>query len=197
MRNLLLALLMVLVAGAASGERIGNYRAKACGITGTPSSVVVDVYHDAAPGSVLATIPNGQVTRIGTLNCYMVDLATTTATITYPTAADGAGKDYTLVFRSDAAGQVVEVSAPVRGVVGPNAKDLSCEKETPVYSTVPIPDRGLTAQTIEQGKPSYIKVEVDCTRAFTSSPVIYYKVLEYNSLGRVESRTPSLSVPSP
>lgn len=196
MRHLLIVLLLVTAAAQSSAERIGNYRAKACGLTGTPSSVVVDVYHDAAPGSILATIPNAQVTRVGTLSCYFVDLATTTAAISYPTAVDGAGKDYTLVFRDDASNQV-EVNAPVRGVVGPNAKDLSCERETPVYATVAIPERGITAQTIEQGKPSYIKVEVDCTRAFTSSPVTYYKVLKYNSLGRVESRTPSLTIPSP
>jgi hypothetical protein len=196
MRELLCALLLIALGSAASAERIGNYRAKACGLAGTPSSVVVDVYDDASPSSLLATIPNAQVTRIGTLSCYFVDLATTTATISYPAAADGLGKDYTLVFRDDAS-NVVEVHAPVRGVVGPNAKDLSCEKETPVYATVAIPERGLTAQVIEQGKPSYIKVEVDCTRAFTSPPVTYYKILQYNSFGRVESRTPSLTPPTP
>jgi hypothetical protein len=195
-RALLLVLVLLAAPLGAAGERIANYRAKACGLTGTPSSVVVDVYVDTAPGSILATIPNAQVTRIGTLSCYMVDLATTTAPISYPTSADGLGKDYTLVFRDDAA-HVVEVHAPVRGLVGPNAKDLSCEKETPVYASVPIPVLGITAQTIEQGKPWYIRVEVDCTRAFTSPPVTYYKVLKYNSLGRVESRTPSLTPPTP
>lgn len=201
MRNDLVRLLLFLFVIAflpptAGAERGLSHISKACGLTGTDTSVVADVYADASPGLLLATIPNGDVTRIGTTDCYQVDLATTGAAISYPGPEDATEKGYTLIFRDDAT-NYVEATELVLGVAGADAKSGACEKVTPVYPTVSIPSRGITSQVIAQGKPNYMTVEVDCTLAFSAPPVTYYEVFAYDIQGRVEHRTPSATIPSP
>lgn len=190
-----LALLSIWLALPVHADRTSDHYAKACGMTGTPSSVVVDVYNDASPGSILATIPNGQVSRFGTTDCYEVNLATTTAAIGYPDDDDPTAKHYTLRFRDDAS-NVVSLSETVHGLVGVDAYEM-CARETPVYPTVSIPSRGITTQVIAQGKPSYFQIDVDCSGAFTSPPVTFYWIFHYDVAGRVSKRVPSSSPPSP
>lgn len=196
MRRLLFVLALLAAAATARAERVANHYVKACGLTGTPSSVVADVYVDSAPGSILATIPNGDVDRIGTTDCYQADLATTGAAIGYPNDGDPTEKSYTVRFRDDAT-NVVSLTEVVAGIVGPDAKSGRCERATPIYAASPIPERGITQQVIAQGKPSYMKIDVDCSGAFSAPPVTYYEVFRYDGSARVESRTPSATVPSP
>lgn len=195
-RLLFLALLAVWMAlPVVARARTVDHYVKACGLDGTPSSVVADVYSDASPGSILATIPNGDVDRIGTTDCYQANLSTTGAAINYPDAGEATEAHYTVVFRDDAS-NVVELSESVFGLAGVESYE-ACAQETPVYPTLAIPLRGITAQVIAQGKPSYFKVDIDCTGAFTSPPVTFYWVFHYDIDGRVSKKVPSSTPPSP
>ena len=193
-----LALLSIWLAMPAHAERLESQYAKACGLTGTDSSVVVDVYDDTSattPTPILATIPNGSVKRMGATDCYRINLATVGG-ISYPANGDPTEKHYTLVFRDDAA-NVVEVSENVGGTIGPHPPSFICARETPVYPTISIPSRGITSTVIANGNPNYVKVDVDCTRLFAGAEWTFYYVLSYDGSGRVSARTPSLTVPSP
>jgi len=196
----LLPMLLILVATAARAEvpRAETHYVKACGLTGSPAAVVVDVYDDAAPGSILDTIMNADVDRIGTTDCYQVDLAATAAAIAYPAAGDSTPESYSLTFRDDS-GNEVWLTEQVFGMVGALATDRSCERAIPVYPTATVPVRGITQQVIERGSPSYLSIEIDCSRQFTGGSITgtYYEVLRYDNQGRVESRTPGATAPSP
>lgn len=195
-RLVILLLALTLLAAPTRAERPASEVAKACGLTGTEASVVVDVYDDASPGALLDTIPNGDVSRVGSTDCYQTDLAATGAAIGFPDGGDPLVQGYTLVFRDDA-GNSVELTTQVHGLVGADAKSGRCEKATPVYASTSVPERGITAQVIEQGKPSYLKIDVACDLDFDTPSATYYEVMRYDAEGRVESRTPSGSVPSP
>ncbi len=182
----------------AHAERLAAQYAKACGLTGTAGSVVVDVYDDTSattPTPILATIPNGSMKRMGTTDCYRVNIAAASG-IAYPAIGDPTEKHYTLVFRDDAA-NAIKVSESVGGTIGPHPPSYICARETPVYPTIAIPSRGITSTVIAAGNPNYVKVDVDCTRLFTGAEWTYYYVLSYDGSGRVAARTPSLTVPSP
>lgn len=191
---LILALLSIFMARPV-GARTLDHFVKACGMAGTPSSVVVDVYSDLSPGSVLATIPNSEVTQIGTTSCFQANLATTAAAIGYPDASDPAEKHYTVVFRDDLLTEIY-LTETVSGLAGSEAYQM-CARETPIYPTAPVPSRGITIQTIAQGKPSYFKVEIDCSGSFAAPPVVFYWTFDYDVDGRVSKKTPSASPPSP
>lgn len=193
-----LALLSAWLALPAHAERLEAQYAKACSLTGTAGSVVVDVYDDTdatTPTPVLTTIPNGSVKRMGTTDCYRVNLAVASG-IGYPAKGSPTEKHYTLVFRDDAA-NAIKVSESVGGIVGPHQTSFICARETPVYPTVTIPSRGITTAVMAAGNPNYVKVDVDCSLAFSGSEYTFYYVLSYDSSGRVAARTPSLTIPSP
>lgn len=192
-RWLILALLVV--ASAAYAERPLSHYVQGCGLAGTPGSVVVDVYNAASPGSVLATLPNAVVTRIGTSDCYQVNL-TGASGVGYPASGDPNEKHYVVNFRDDASTSVW-VSETVMGLPGAQAIAGRCEKVTPVYASSPIPTRGITQAAINEGKPSYLRVDVACDLDFTTPDATYYETMIYDSSGRVSSRTPSPSPPAP
>jgi hypothetical protein len=168
---------------------------KACGLTGTDTSVTIAVYDDAAPGSLMTTITNADIDQIGTEDCYQTDLAATIAAIAYPVAADGTYQGWTLIWTDDVVNTVMTEEFS-RSITGAAALSGGCEKVTPVYPTISIPSRGITPQVIAAGKPNYMTVEGDCSRVFSSSTT-YYEVFAYDGSGRVESRTPSATIPSP
>ncbi|OFX03780.1 MAG: hypothetical protein A3E78_01860 [Alphaproteobacteria bacterium RIFCSPHIGHO2_12_FULL_63_12] len=193
-----LALLSSWLAMPAYAERLEGQYAKACSLTGTAGSVVVDVYDDTSattPTPILATIPNGSVKRMGATDCYRINLATVGG-IGYPAKGDPTEKHYTLVFRDDAANEI-KISESVGGTIGPHPPSFICARETPVYPTIAIPSRGITSTVIANGNPNYVKVDVDCTRLFAGAEWTFYYVLSYDGSGRVSARTPSLTVPSP
>lgn len=182
----------------AQAERLEHQYAKACSLTGTSTSVVVDVYDDLSattPTPILATVPNANVKRMGTTDCYRIDLAAVTG-IGWPTKGDPTEKHYTLVFRDDAAG-AIKTSESVGSTSGPHPISFICAREVPVYATVPVPSRGITSTVIAKGNPSHVKVDVDCTLLFAGAEYTYYYVLSYDTSGRVAARTPSLTAPSP
>ncbi len=182
----------------ALAERTEHHFAKACALTGTASSVVVDVYDDLSatnPTPILATISNASVKRMGATDCYRVDLSTV-AGIGYPGPGDPTERHYTLVFRDDA-GSAIKITESVGGTAGPHPPSFRCARETPVYASVPIPSRGITSTVIANGNPNYVRVDVDCSLAFAGAEYTFYYVLAYDGSGRVASRTPSTTVPSP
>jgi len=195
-RTLLRIALIACAPMPALAERPTAHFVQACGLAGAPASVVVDVYDAAAPGSILATIPNGEVTRIGTTTCYQVNLATTAAAISYPSSSSPVQKSYVLNFRDDASGSVWAAET-VLGLPGGLAISGRCEKATPVYAASPIPTRGLTQAVINAGKPSYMRIDVSCALAFGSPDATYYEIYAYDASGRLLSRTPSATMPSP
>lgn len=192
MRRFACAVLAILLLDASAwAERPKQHFAEACGLTGTPTSVVVDVYDLAAPGSLLATILNAEVARVATTDCYGVDLATTTATISYPAPSLPTEKHYLLAFRDDAGNEAFAVEQ-VLGVVD----DFdACRRETAGYVTTPDLSRGITSQLIQQGVPSHWKIELDCTRQFTAPPVTYYWIFQYDPSGKVSLRDISPTPP--
>ena len=181
---------------AASADRPKQWFAKACGLSGTPTSVTVAVYADTAPGSLLATILNADVTRYGTTDCYTVDLAATVAAISFPAIGAAADKSYTLFWTDDAGGDTVS-SETILGYPGASRMDGSCEHEEVVYPTAVIPSRGITARVINGGKPSYSIIEVSCVKDFVTPDFTYYEVFYYDSVGRTLRREPSATIPSP
>jgi len=183
----------VLAAGIAQARTFSEVVA-ACDLSGTPSSVVADVYDALNPTSLLATIPNGEVKRAASTTCYTVDLAATAQAISFPAASNPAEKIYLVIFRDDASNERRAVAAVV-GYAG--AQDRSCERETPIYSSTPIPERGLTLALINAGHLSYMKIDVDCARAWSPPARTYYLIPTYNANGTVASWTPSLTIPSP
>lgn len=195
-RRLLCIALVAFAPMRALAERPTAHFVQACGLAGSPASVVVDVYDAAAPGSILATIPNGEVTRIGTTTCYQVNLATTAAAISYPASSSPVQKSYVLSFRDDAGGSVW-TSETVLGLPGGLAISGRCEKATPVYAASPIPGRGMTQAVINAGKPSHMRIDVSCALNFGAPDATYYEVYSYDASGRLLARTPAASAPSP
>jgi hypothetical protein len=200
MRILLAALVVALALMCldARAERLEHQFAKACDLSGTPSSIVVDVYDDlsgANPTPILHTVPNGNITRLGTTQCYRFDLSTESG-IGWPAKGDPTEHHYTLVWSDDAT-NIVQATESVGGTVGPPPVSFLCARETPIYPTVPVPGAGITSSVIAKGNPRAVKVDIDCTLGFSPPKYTFYYVLGYDSQGRVSSRTPSLTAPSP
>lgn len=188
------ALGLLLAVSALASNRAPDYFIKACGMTGTPSSVVVDVYDDANPGVLLATIPNVDVSPAGPTGCYLANLATTSATIGFPSAGSGDQKNYTLHWRDDAASSVLATEtafglAAVGGVSG------FCEEPTFVYPIAPNLARGITQQVINGGGVDYAIIRVSCSRDFATPDFTYYEIYSYDTTARVSKRTPSITAP--
>jgi len=169
--------------------------ASVCGLNGTVGSVVVDVY-DATTGTLLDTIANGEVARMGSTDCFSVDLATTVAAIAYPAPSSTTEKHYLLQFRDDGS-VTIEREETVFGTVGYDRVSDECVKQTAVYPTVPILGRGITAEAISQGKPNYIKFDISCQKAFGTPDYTYYWVFSYDANGRSTIRESSTAPPSP
>ena len=68
-----------------------------------------------------------------------------------------------------------------------------------MYATAVIPSRGITQALINAGKVSYMKVEVDCSQAFSGGSIVktYYRVFFYDTVGRVIDAKPQNTVPNP
>ncbi len=180
----------------AYADRPSAWHAKACGLIGTPTSVTVDVYADSSPGSILDTILNADVVRVGTTDCYDVNLSTTSAVINFPAIGTAADTSYTLNWHDDAGANMFTTEVIV-GYPGAHRADESCEEEHAEYSAVAIPGRGLTAALIAQGRPSYFTVLISCSKNFGAPETTYYKIMFYDGSGRVDHRTPSDTPPSP
>lgn len=173
--------------------------ALAGGLTGTPSSVTVDVYGEDDPSTKLATIPNGDVSRVGTTDVYQVDLRnnTVTASLLLPKDGEHLEKVFTLVWADDAPSSILSTER-VSGVNTRQQLDRRFRKETPVYPSTTVPSRGITVAVISAGNPNYLKVEESPDPDDFSTPIsTYFEVFAYDSQGRVSSKTPSTSVPSP
>ncbi len=180
----------------ARAERLAHQFAKACTLTGTPGSVVVDVYDDLSgvnPTPILTTIPNGSIKRMGSTDCYRFDLSTVGG-IDWPAPGDPTEEHFTLVWRDDAGTEVMATES-VGGVVGPAPTSFLCTRETPIYPTVPVPGAGITSTVIAKGNPRAVKVDVDCDLVFSPPDYTFFYLLEYDSQGRVSKRTPSLTAP--
>lgn len=167
-------------------------------MTGTPASVTVDVYDASNPTAKLATIPNSDVKRVGTETTYTVDLRNNSVVSSLGLPADGSHemKDFVLIWKDDVTS--FAVAERVLGTASRESLDRTYRKETPIYATAPVPTRGITQAVINDGKPSYIKVELSPNVDDFSSPAeTYYEVFKYDSLGRVESKTPATAAPNP
>jgi hypothetical protein len=179
----------------AQDVRDARHWVKACGLSGTANSVVVDVYNDddaTDPTPVLATIPNGDVVRMGTTDCYRVDLAATSTAISYPGAGDPTETHYTLVWRDDASNEVYTTET-VHGTVS-HSIDWRCARETVVNATATDSARGITSAMVARGTPSYMKIEIDCSLTFTAPTHTLYRVYSYGANGNVIA-TPSTAAP--
>ncbi len=188
-------ILMVLLSAAASAERPPDHFVKACSLTGTPTSVVVDVYDDSNPGVLLATIPNGDVSAAGPAGCYVANLATTGAAINYPGAGSSAHISYTLVWRDDAANQTL-ASEDAFGLAAVSSVSGFCEEPEFHYAIAPDIARGITQQVINAGGVDYATIRVSCVRDFVTPEFTYYEIYSYDTTGRLSKRTPSTSPPS-
>lgn len=197
MTRLLAFALALALASPALAERTVAQWLTACGLTGTPSSIVADVYNAAAAAALLATVPNGSFTRVsGTSDCYDFNLAAASG-IAYPAASDATEKHYVVKFRDDQTNEVWS-TATVAGVAG-STGDVPdrCEKPTFIYANSPIGARGLTQSLINEGFPSYTRVDVACDGDFATPDTTYYLIRYYDSTGRDYYTLPSSTVPNP
>lgn len=191
------ALALLLIASPALAERTVAQYSQACGLTGTSSSIVADVYSKSAATALLATVPNGSMTRVaGTSDCYVFAISSA-AGIGYPIASDATEKHFLVKFRDDSANEVWD-SVTVAGVAGATGEiPDKCKQETAFYANSPIPSRGLTQRLINEGLPSYIKIDVACDGDFTTPDASFFKVRYYDSTGRRFKEVPSSSAPNP
>jgi hypothetical protein len=195
-RALILALALF-VAAPANADRTVAQPLTACGLSGTTTSIVADIYNALAAATLLATVPNGSFTRVsGAGDCYEFNLAAASG-IAYPAAADAAEKHYVVKFRDNQANEVW-ATASVSGVAG-SSGDVPdrCEKPTFIYANSPIGARGLTQSLINEGFPSYTRVEVACDGDFATPDATYYLIRYYDSTGRDYYTLPSSTVPNP
>lgn len=169
---------------------------KAGGFTGTPSSVVIDVYDDEAPAVLLATIPNANITRVAATDVYVCNLKTITPNIGLPEDGSLTEKFYTLIWRDDTGVKIIGDYAARGFLWAPDGSSREI-RETPIYPSATVPSRGITQNVIDAGKPSYMKVELAPDLDFATPTLTYYLIFAYDSDGRVASRTPSLTPPSP
>ena len=172
--------------------------AKAGGLTGTPTSVSIAVYDEDTPGSLLATIPNADIQRIGTEDVYQVDVraSSVAASLLLPKDGEHLVKVYTFVWTDDAANKTFTTER-ISGLDARTALDRRYRKETPVYPSTTDPSRGITSAVIAAGKPSYLKVEESPDPDDFSVPVAtYYEIFAYDASGRVSSKTPSTTPPA-
>ena len=169
-------------------------------VNGDPESVFIDVYADSAPGTIVATIPNGDIQQVGSELLYLCDLyqSSVAGALELPSDASPVEKGYTLIWQSDVPGLKVARREFVSGIQGRLALDRMFRRERPVYPSAPIPERGLTQSVIDKGGASYMRVDFHPVLGTTSDPAFtYYEVLYYDSNGRVEEKRSSTVVPSP
>jgi hypothetical protein len=83
--------------------------AKAARLTGSPTSITIDVYRESAPSHKLATVPNSDIARLGDSDVYQVDLlhCSVSALFQPEPGAPETARTYTLIWRDDAKSQVV------------------------------------------------------------------------------------------
>lgn len=193
----LILIAIVISATVSHADRPAVWNAKACGLAGTPSSVTIDVYDDTAPGSVLATILNADVSQLGITDCFVADLTATVAAISFPSVSSVADRSYTLMWDDDVLTDPIVTSEVVIGLTGAARIDLSCVSETPIYATVLVPSRGIDASIIAKNRPSYTRLDYSCSKNFGAPDATFYNVYHYDGFGRVLKREPSDTVPSP
>jgi hypothetical protein len=171
--------------------------AGASGLTGAANSVQVAVYGESSTSSPLATIPNGDISRIGTESAYQVDLyaCSVASSLGLPKDASPEEKHYTLVWTDGAPSKVVTREL-VQGSRGRLELGAQVVRETVVYPSTTVPTRGITAQVISQEKPSHIRREYS-KDAFSTIAFTVYEIFFYDAQGRVERREPSATPPNP
>ncbi len=166
------------------------------GLTGTATSVEVDVYDNDNPGVLLATIPNADVSEVGSgLGLFMVDLTNLSVSIGYPASTDPLEKSWTLVFKDDAA-NAIPTTASVSGLPGPKQSSRQVERRDPKYTTTPISARGISNSVINKGEPSYVHVRVSSSLNWTTPDYEYWEVLHYDANARVSSFIPQSTEPA-
>ena len=86
-----------------------SHIAKAARLTGSPTSITVDVYRESDPSRKLATVPSGDIARLGDSDVYQVDLLGCSVSAVFGPSGPGsrAPYAYTLIWRDDAGSQVV------------------------------------------------------------------------------------------
>ncbi len=175
---------------------MGSEIIRAGGFSGTPASIVIDVYDEANPGTLLATIPNGDISQIGSEDIWICDLRAITPNIGLPEDGAVEQKSFTFIWRDDA-GTRLSHAHEVHGVDARLEVSRRYRRETPIYPSTTVPLRGITQNVIDAGLPSYVKVEVAADLDFATPPATYYDVYTYDSSGRIATRTPALTPPSP
>lgn len=163
--------------------------------TQNPTTVTADV--KLLGGAQLAnnaTVAHEQIDSVNS-DYWCIDLNTVTNF-----SPDCSQQSYLVRFHPDGANCAVSGGTPslcIDQIVtsgGPQCWAFPPEA-TPVYPTVPVPSRGITATVISRGNPSYIKNEIkldNLTISFT-----WYDVFYYDASGRVQKRLRALSPPSP
>lgn len=89
-------------------EKSRSYIAKAARLTGSPRSVTIDVYRESDPSRKLATVPGGDVARLGDTDVYQVDLLCCSVSDVFEASENArVPRVYTLIWRDDAGNQIV------------------------------------------------------------------------------------------
>ena len=167
----------------------------AAGLFGTPASVQIEVYDEESPGALLATIPNVNIQQIAATDAYVCNLKTITPNIGLPEDGSATERRYMFVWKDNSLARIPS-SYRASGLAA-DQDARRWRRETPIYPSTTVPSRGITQNVIDAGKPSYIKVETAPDLDFASAPDLWYEVFVYDVQGRVASRTPSLTPPSP
>lgn len=171
----------------------------ASGLTGTASSVTIDVYGEDDPTTKLATVPNGDIDQVGSESAYACDLrvSSVAASLGLPKDGEALLKRYLLVWKDDVVNTVF-TRETVDGQDGKGAFGNLFVRRTVVFPSTSVPSRGITPEVIKKGKPSYIKFEVSPTIGdYTSPSQTFYEVFYYDSSARVEKTEISTTVPNP
>lgn len=166
---------------------------KAAGLAGNEASVIIEVYDDENPGSILATIPHADIERVGLSNTYVCDLKALSVDIDLPEDGSLAEKFYTLIWKDDTGVDVVG-DYQARGYIWPIGDK---PREIPIYPSTTVFSRGITQNVIDAGKPSYIRREYAPDGDFDNPALVDYEIFEYDAQGRVSKKTPSATPPAP
>jgi hypothetical protein len=89
-------------------EKSRSHIAKAARLTGSPTSVTIDVYRESEPSRKLVTVPGRDIARVGDTDVYQVDLLGCSVNAVFERAENArAPRAYTLIWRDDAGNQIV------------------------------------------------------------------------------------------
>lgn len=163
----------------------------------TPATVTVELWSDADSfGALLATIPNGDMIQTDA-DTFAVDLyaASVAGSLGLPGDAAHVEVWFLAFWKSDAT--TVITNHLVQGTRNRRQVDRSFAQPTVVYPTVAVPARGITAAVIAEGKPSYIKWDLEGSLNFGAPAQTFYETFFYDASGRTSVVVPGLVAPSP